>query len=111
MSEQQQVIEPSMALALQPVMVGALEPESREIAILRNGHLGNSEYEVVHHERAAAVIGMSADRIKATKPGSTLGVFSTEEQYVTAFVDEVVTEGSASVASLSAMQASLSEAE
>ena len=75
---------------------GVLDPELREIVILRTGHLRASEYEVVNHQRAAAVIGMSEERIYALEPGNSLDLFTAEERRVIAFVDEVVTDGAAS---------------
>jgi 4-carboxymuconolactone decarboxylase len=75
---------------------GLLDPELREIVILRTGLLLGSEYETVNHQRAAKVIGMSAERIAALEAGKDQGVFSTSEQLVIKFTDEVVLEGAAS---------------
>jgi 4-carboxymuconolactone decarboxylase len=75
---------------------GVLTDTMREIAILRVGHLLNSEYEVVNHNRVAKLIGFSPERIDALAPGGDLDVFTAEEQTVLQFVDEVVKEGAAS---------------
>ena len=75
---------------------GVLDPELREIVILRTGHLRESVYEVENHKRAAAVVGMSPERINGLEPGSSLELFSEQEQLVIAFVDEVVRDGGAS---------------
>jgi 4-carboxymuconolactone decarboxylase len=77
---------------------GVLEPELREIIILRVGYSLDSTYEVVNHRRAARVIGMSQPRIDALKPGAELSIFSDNERVVIQFVDEVVKEGGASLA-------------
>jgi 4-carboxymuconolactone decarboxylase len=75
---------------------GVLTDTMREIAILRVGHLCNSEYEVVNHNRVARLIGMSEERIEALAPGGNPDVFTPEEQAVLRFADEVVRQGGAS---------------
>ena len=75
---------------------GLLSDTMREVAILRVGHLCNSEYEVVNHNRVARLIGMSEERIEALAPGGNVDVLTAEEQTVLQFVDEVVTDGGAS---------------
>jgi 4-carboxymuconolactone decarboxylase len=75
---------------------GALDPELREIVILRVGHLRHSEYEVVNHIRAARVVGMSDERIAALEPGNSLDAFSTAERDVIQYVDELVSTGKVS---------------
>jgi alkylhydroperoxidase family enzyme len=82
---------------------GVLDKELREIVILRTGHLRNSEYEVVHHRRAARLIGMSQERIDALEPGGDLSVFSDAEMKVIRFVDEVVKDGAPSQATFDAV--------
>ena len=82
---------------------GVLEPELREIIILRVGHLRNSVYEVENHKRAAKVVGMSPERITAIEPGQDLKLFSTEEQKVIQYVDELVETGVVSDASFAAV--------
>jgi alkylhydroperoxidase family enzyme len=90
---------------------GLLDNVMREIAILRVGHLCNSEYEVVNHERVARLIGFSEERIAALVPGREKGVFTPEERAVLAFVDEVVKDGGASRESFDALAEYLSTAE
>lgn len=90
---------------------GVLTDTMREVVILRTGHLCNSEYEVINHNRVARLIGMSEERIQALKPGGDPALFSAEEQAVLAFVDDVVTEGGASQASFDAVAAFMSPAE
>jgi 4-carboxymuconolactone decarboxylase len=72
---------------------GVLTPEMREIVILRVGHRRSSEYEVENHQRAARVVGMSAKRIAALKPGGDLNLFTADERCVIQFVDEVMESG------------------
>jgi len=90
---------------------GVLTDRMREIVILRTGHLCNSEYEVVNHNRVARLIGMSEEQIQALKPGGDASQFTTEEQTVLTFVDDVVTEGGATQASFDAVAAFMSPAE
>jgi 4-carboxymuconolactone decarboxylase len=84
---------------------GVLDPELREIVILRTGHLRGSVYEVENHKRAAAVIGMSPERVDALEPGSDLGPFTEQEKLVIEFVDEVVRDGGASAETFSKVEA------
>jgi 4-carboxymuconolactone decarboxylase len=90
---------------------GLLTDTMREIAILRVGHLCNSEYEVVNHNRVARLIDMGEDRIKALAPGGDVSLFAPEEQSVLTFVDEVVRDGGASQAAFDAVAKFMSPAE
>ncbi len=90
---------------------GLLDEELREIVILRTGHLRKSEYEVVHHRRAARVIGMSQERIDALEPAGDLSVFSAAERQVIRFVDEVVMDGAPSQETFDAVAQFMNPAE
>jgi 4-carboxymuconolactone decarboxylase len=90
---------------------GVLTDTMREIAILRVGHLLNSEYEVVNHNRVAKLIGFTPERIEALAPGSRLDAFTAEEQTVLQFVDEVVEDGAASKETFDAAAKFMSVAE
>lgn len=90
---------------------GVLDKELREIIILRTGHLRKSEYEVVHHKRAARLVGMTQERIDALEPGNDLGVFSDEELQVIQFVDEIVQDGAASKTAFDAVAGFMNTAE
>jgi 4-carboxymuconolactone decarboxylase len=90
---------------------GLLDDVTREIAIMRVGHLCNSEYEVINHERVARLIGFSEERIAALVPGHDQGVFTAEEQVVLTFVDEVVKNGGASQTSFDRLAEFMSPAE
>jgi len=61
---------------------GLLTDTLREIAILRVGHLCNSDYEVINHNRVARLIGMSDERIAALAPGGNQDAFTDEERVV-----------------------------
>jgi alkylhydroperoxidase family enzyme len=90
---------------------GVLDTELREIIILRVGHLRNSEYEVVNHQSAARVIGMSEEKIHALALGGNLTVFNNEERLVIQFVDEIVQDGAASKAAFEAVAGFMNTAE
>lgn len=92
---------------------GKLNPELREIAILRVGYLLNSEYEIFNHKRAARVIGMDSDRIEAalTDAWAASGLFSEQEQLILQFVDEVIEQGAATERTFHAIAKTMSTAE
>ena len=90
---------------------GVLDETLREIAILRVGHLCNSEYEVINHERVARLIGMSAERIAALVPDTPQDVFTEDERLVLSFVDEQVIDGGASANTFEELAKRLSVAE
>ena len=90
---------------------GVLTDTMREIVILRTGHLCNSEYEVVNHNRVARLIDMGEERIEALAPGGSIDLFTPEEQAVLTFVDEVVQDGGASQAAFDAVSGFMSSAE
>ena len=92
---------------------GKLDPELREIAILRVGFLLNSEYEVFNHKRAARVIGMEPKRIDAvlSSEGGASGLFNEQEQFVIQFVDEVIQQGAATEKTFHATEKTMTTAE
>lgn len=90
---------------------GVLSTEMREIVILRVGHRRNSEYEVVNHQRAARVVGMSPERIAALEPGHDLSLFSADERSVIQFVDEVIETGRPGDEAFNAVSAFMNTAE
>ncbi len=92
---------------------GKLEPELREIAILRVGYLLNSEYEVFNHKRAARVIGMESNRIDAvlSSNGGVNDLFNKQEKLVIQFVDEVIQQGAATEKTFYAVEKTMSTAE
>jgi 4-carboxymuconolactone decarboxylase len=90
---------------------GLLTDTMREIAILRVGHLCNSDYEVINHNRVARLIEMSEARIEALAPGGDQALFTPEERAILKFVDEVVEDGGASRAAFDAVAEFMSTAE
>jgi 4-carboxymuconolactone decarboxylase len=90
---------------------GLLDPEVREIVILRVGHLCASEYEVVSHERVAKLIEMSPEKIAGLALGREQSAFSEMERIVIRFVDEIVQDGGASEEAFAALAEHMSSAE
>lgn len=69
---------------------GVLDPELRELVILRVGHLCGSAYEVHQHERVSRTLGISEERIKAIKEKLPSDLFSDAENAALLFADEQV---------------------
>lgn len=67
-----------------------LDPQLRELAILRVGILSGAGYEVHQHKRVAASVGVPDAKIEAIGEGAAAPIFSDLERLVLAFTDEVV---------------------
>lgn len=68
----------------------AIDPQLREIAILRVGFLSHASYEVHQHKRVARKIGLSDAKITALENDPESPVFSALEKLVIRYTDEVV---------------------
>ncbi len=86
---------------------GNLDPELREIAILRVGHLLGASYEVHQHNIVARNIGLDEARIAAVEHGEDETVFSELENLTIRFTDEVIASVRASDATWNALSARL----
>jgi 4-carboxymuconolactone decarboxylase len=87
-----------------------LDPQLREIAILRVGMISGAAYEVHQHQRIARRAGLAPAKIAAlTEPGSDLGVFDERERFVIEFTDQVVHHVKASDAMFAQAQALFGE--
>lgn len=81
-----------------------LDPLVRELIILRTGSLCGAAYELDHHERIAADLGMAADKIQAAiNDGTSAAVFDPFEKTLLQFTEEVVVDGKASEAAFAAL--------
>lgn len=69
---------------------GVLDPELRELVILRVGHLCGSAYEVHQHERVSRTLGMSEARIQSVKDKLPNDLLSDAENAALLFTDEQV---------------------
>lgn len=88
---------------------GDLEPQLRELAILRVGHLSDASYEVHQHERVAARVGLPEEKIQATSTGADAPVFDDRERLVLRYVDTVVRSVKASDDEFAAVRAQLGD--
>lgn len=75
---------------------GELDPQLREMAILRVGYLSNAGYETYQHERISRQLGMSEEKIQALKVGANDSALTDIEKLVVRFTDEVVKDVKAS---------------
>lgn len=81
-----------------------LDPMVRELIILRTGSLCEAAYELDHHQRIAADMGMAEDKIRAAVDvGPGADVFDAFEAALLRFTDEVVRDGKASAAAFAAL--------
>lgn len=90
---------------------GMLDPELRELVILRVGHLCGSDYEMHQHERVARTLGVSEDRICAVKTTLPNPAFDDTQNIVLHFTDEQVANVKVSDNTFAATKACLSDAE
>jgi alkylhydroperoxidase family enzyme len=68
-----------------------LDPQLREISILRVGMLSHASYEVHQHKRVARKAGLAPEKIAAlTEAGGDLAVFKDLERFVITFTDHLV---------------------
>lgn len=88
---------------------GVLDPELRELVILRVGHLCESSYEVHQHERVSRTLGISEDRIQAVKGKLPNDLFSDAENAALLFTDEQVAQVKVSDTTFNATHAHLTD--
>jgi alkylhydroperoxidase family enzyme len=80
---------PWMQLSNSLINASELDPELREVAILRVASLSpGAEYEWVQHEQIAREIGLSEDRIRAIRSGNCA---KPHDQLICDFTEQVVT--------------------
>lgn len=81
---------PFMAFINSYLNAGVLDPELRELVILRVGHLCGSAYELHQHRRVSRMTGMSEERIAASAGALPSPLFSVAENAALAFTDDQV---------------------
>jgi alkylhydroperoxidase family enzyme len=85
-----------------------LDPQLRELAIVRVGRLSRAAYEVFQHERIGREAGVDDAKIAALREATIdAAVFSDNEKAVLRFTDDVVRNVKASDRNLKAVQAFL----
>lgn len=89
-----------------------LDPQLREIAILRVGYLSRAAYEIYHHEAVGRGVGLTEKQIDAIRAGDAgAEVLTPVQRAVLAFADDVVLNVRASDATLQAVRAVLSDSD
>jgi 4-carboxymuconolactone decarboxylase len=88
-----------------------LDPILRELVILRVGYLSDATYEIHQHLVVARHVGVSDEKITATKQGPDAMVFSPLERAILRFTDEVVRDVKASDTAYEAVAKHLSHRE
>lgn len=86
-----------------------LDPQLREIAILRVGQLSGASYEVHQHTRIARKTGLSDAKIESLKVGADRSALTKREELVVTFTDRLVHHVKAPDELFRAMQAMLTE--
>jgi len=66
-----------------------LSPKLRQLAILRVGHLAQSEYEFTKHTAVSLGVGVTKEQIDAISDWATSTAFNDEECAVLGYTDEV----------------------
>ncbi len=84
-----------------------IDPQLRELAILRVGALSHSSYEIFQHRRVAASAGVSTAKIDAALNLGSADALDDLEQLVMQFTDAVVRDVKAPDALFNAMAAKL----
>jgi alkylhydroperoxidase family enzyme len=67
-----------------------LDPQLRELAILRVGFLSKASYEVHQHKRVGRKVGLSDDKIAAIEHNPQGALFTPLERLVLRYTDDVV---------------------
>ncbi len=67
-----------------------LDPQLRELAILRTGIVGDSRFEYSQHMKVARTVNIPEDKLAAIKGWTTSGLFSPAERAVMAATDELL---------------------
>ncbi|HUD53296.1 carboxymuconolactone decarboxylase family protein [Parvibaculum sp.] len=101
---------PFMALINAYLNEGTLDPELRELVILRVGRLCGSAYELHQHIRVSRTLGLTEERIEATAGSVPNARFSEAENAALAFADDLVAHVKADKALLDAARAHLGDA-
>ena len=76
---------------------GELDARTREMAILRVGHLADCDYEIAQHEGVGRAVGLDDHGLAAARTGDATGV-GEEARLAMLWAEEAATSGSASPA-------------
>ena len=82
-----------------------LDPQLRELAILRTGIVGDSRFEYSQHMKVARTVNIPEDKLAAIKGWTTSGLFSPAERAVMAATDELLARNLVEDATFAELQA------
>ena len=86
-----------------------LDPQLRELAILRTGIVGNSRFEYSQHMKVARTVNIPEAKLAAIKGWTTSGLFSPAERAVMAATDELLARNLVEDATFAELQRHLSD--
>ena len=86
-----------------------LDPELRELAILRTGIVGDSKFEYSQHLKVARMVGVAEEKLAAIKGWTTSDLFTPVERAVMAATDEILSRNLVEDETLAALQTHLSD--
>lgn len=86
-----------------------LDPQLRELAILRTGIVGDSRFEYSQHMKVARMINLSEEKLQAIKGWTTSDLFSPTERAVMAATDELLSRNLVEDATFAELQKHLSD--
>jgi 4-carboxymuconolactone decarboxylase len=98
-------------LSLGLMIRSPLDPQLRELAILRVGHLSKAAYEIYHHEAIGRAVGLSDAQLAAIQRGQADATLTPAQHAVLAFTDDIVANVRASDANLTTLKTFLSDSE
>jgi len=91
MAHAEAAFEPYLRLGNALLFKGELDAKLREMAIVRVGQLCGAPYEVVAHEKIAAMVGLPAEKIAAIGQGSRGTLWLPVEREVLRLAEEMTT--------------------
>ncbi len=86
-----------------------LDPQLRELAILRTGIVGDSRFEYSQHMKVARTVNIPEAKLTAIKGWTTSGLFSPVERAVMAATDELLSRNLVEDATFAELQRHLSD--
>lgn len=88
-----------------------LNPQLRELAIVRTGIVGDSKFEYSQHMKVARMVGVAEEKLAAIKGWTTSDLFSPAERAVMAATDEILSRNLVEDATFVALQKYLGDPE
>lgn len=99
----------SLMALLQPGRI--LNPQLRELAILRTGIVGESRFEYSQHMKVARTVGVPEEKLRAVKGWTTSDLFTPVERAVMAATDEILSRNRVEDETFAALRSHLSDPE